>query len=254
MNEESSFHPPDAHEQRMLAVLRSPVLRSLPAQTQQAVAAHLSAISLSPGQIVYCQGMPADALYLVAEGTVRLTREHPSGPPSLLATLHPGDIVGDAGLLDAAPRPATCRAEGAAVLWRLDRSAFLTLIQEDPRVYLALSYLPLRGVCEATDSAAQDYGAALERTQRIIRRLVLAGSAGDSPRARQLRITLDELASLVGSTPDLVAQVLAHLEQAGVVVRRARASIWLDPDRLLAAGQRPAGWIVRQRGGATTLS
>jgi CRP-like cAMP-binding protein len=84
-------------------------------------------------EAVVRQGDPADALYVIIDGTARV--EAPGGH---VEDLFPGAAFGELALLDGAPRAATVVAVGELLTARIDRKDFLRLIDEEPGMDLAL--------------------------------------------------------------------------------------------------------------------
>ena len=77
-------------------------------------------VALAAGELLFAQGEPGDALYIVREGTLcadvqPLRRHRDAGDP------RPGRVIGEVALLSDQPRTASIRAVTAATLWRLSR-------------------------------------------------------------------------------------------------------------------------------------
>ena len=62
------------------------------------------------GVVIMRQGDASDALHVITHGRVRVERNQPGDTPLVLAELGPGDVIGEMGLLDNAPRSATVTA------------------------------------------------------------------------------------------------------------------------------------------------
>ncbi len=93
--------------------------------------------SLPPKQIVYREGDPVDAFYLVREGLVTVFREEKGKPMEVLARLEAGGFFGEMGLLnDKARRIASARTALPTVLLRIDRGDLITLLADNPMVEL----------------------------------------------------------------------------------------------------------------------
>jgi putative ABC transport system ATP-binding protein len=73
-------------------------------------------VELAPGEVLFREGDPSDAVYLVEGGEVEVVRPRPDGTEEVLATLGPGRYVGELGPLLGLPRSATARAVTGAVL------------------------------------------------------------------------------------------------------------------------------------------
>ena len=89
---------------------------------------------LFAGEVLYRQGDPSDCAWLVERGTIELVsvqgrREISHG------VLGPGELLGELGMLDGAPRSATAIARGDAVLLAIEHDQFLDRLSSgDPIV------------------------------------------------------------------------------------------------------------------------
>lgn len=72
---------------------------------------------LKGGQIVFHEGDPGDAMYVVLEGRILISKFIPGAGEEALAFLERGDYFGEMALIDSAPRSAQARAhDGGAVV------------------------------------------------------------------------------------------------------------------------------------------
>src|SRR3990170_221956 len=89
---------------------------------------------IKPNTTIFTEQMPAEALYLVKSGSVRITMMAGEGKESGLLLLGPGDFFGELALLQEESRLVTARAETSAELVLLTRKDFHALIDLDPRL------------------------------------------------------------------------------------------------------------------------
>ena len=145
-----SRNPPtfkDAHQEKAAQLLGTPTaLADLTSADTRAVVATLVFKRVKSGTVLIREGEAThtDFMMLVVEGEVLVENE--VAPPSdsvVTAIIGPGHLVGEMGVLDAAPRCATCTANGDLVVAVLSRSALLKLIKDKPpvaaRLMLAIS-------------------------------------------------------------------------------------------------------------------
>ena len=95
--------------------------------------------------VLFREGDPGDALYVIARGRVRISRRIAGGEEAL-AILGPGEIFGEMAILDPAAtgRSADARAHENALLLALTRSRFEGLEKADPDGCADLSALLCR--------------------------------------------------------------------------------------------------------------
>jgi SulP family sulfate permease len=96
---------------------------------------HLQALQLQPGAAVFRQGERADAVYLVARGSVSIVAPRSGNMPGTrYASLSPGTLFGEAAVLDGGGRTADAVADGDTELLRLDEAALAELARKHPEL------------------------------------------------------------------------------------------------------------------------
>lgn len=73
-------------------------------------------IEFTAGEMIFRQGYPADNAYIITSGEVEIFNANPDGSESQIAILHAGEMFGELGVLDDAPRSASARARSDCVL------------------------------------------------------------------------------------------------------------------------------------------
>lgn len=86
------------------------------------------------GKTVFIENMPGESLYLIKEGTVKISKMIAEGDEKTLIILGPEDIFGEMAILDGAPRSATARVAENAVLLSVSKIDFEKLCEENPRL------------------------------------------------------------------------------------------------------------------------
>lgn len=95
-------------------------------------------LSFNEGDTVFVEQMPGEALYLIAEGTIRISRMIAEGEEKTLLVLGPEDVFGEMALLDGGARAATARVTETARLLGLKKADFERLCESNPRLGLKL--------------------------------------------------------------------------------------------------------------------
>ena len=114
----TAFAPPE------LELLRKVSLLSLlPEPTLESLARALTRVEVAAGEAFIREGDHGDLFYVVESGTVDVTRGG-----RFVASLGPGDYVGEIALLRDVPRTATVTATSATVLQALDREHFIPAV------------------------------------------------------------------------------------------------------------------------------
>ena len=99
-------------------------------------------------QVIFAQGDPADAVFYVEKGHVNLTVVSVRGKSAIVATLGPGDFLGEGCLTGQPLRTATAMAMTETSAVRIDRRAMIGLLHEksSPFSQLFLTFLLARNV------------------------------------------------------------------------------------------------------------
>ncbi len=107
----------------------------LPSGAIAALLALADEVVVPGGEALMRAGDPADAVYLLLEGTLDITMP-PAGPrqaaPVYLGRLMPGALVGEMALISGAPRSADVLAQGEARCLRISAAAIATLRADEP--------------------------------------------------------------------------------------------------------------------------
>jgi len=184
------------------------------------------------GETIFHQDDPADALYVVAEGSVKIVLPSAEdGEPAILATLGPGDFFGALALLDEAPRSATAIALGKTQALILRRAAFLALVDADRNLRRAL-FASLAFEIRSLTAHVHDLHF-LDLSARLISRILREADGVARGASGAVRIpwpyTQAELAGMIGGSRQSVNRLLADLAAAGLVRPEPGALVLPDP-------------------------
>ncbi|HKV07806.1 MAG TPA: cyclic nucleotide-binding domain-containing protein [Thermoanaerobaculia bacterium] len=100
--------------------------------------AHLCQEESQPAyQLIFREGDPVDAFYVVREGLVTVFRDEQGRPLQVLARLEEGGFFGEMGLLnDKARRIASARTAAPTRLLRIDKADLIRLLTDNPGLEL----------------------------------------------------------------------------------------------------------------------
>jgi CRP/FNR family transcriptional regulator len=225
----------DASTTGLLA--RVPLLSGLSQQELDRIAQVAVPRSFPKGARVFHEGDESDACYIIRKGEVRVTREHSDGRAIALATLGPGEIVGELAMLDGEVRSASVEALSDVELLAVAARDMRGLLERNPEITAKLVVALTRRVRETNERVArQSFQTVPSRVAGVLSQLVAeAGSDGNGAREGvTIRMNQADLAQLAGTSRESVSRFLAVLERAGVVrVGRGRVTV-LETGRLRA--------------------
>jgi CRP/FNR family transcriptional regulator, cyclic AMP receptor protein len=105
-----------------------------------ALARLMIAKKLKAGNVIFHELDESDALYIIEEGSVVVSKHVRDDVDIVLTRFQMGDFFGEMGLFDAAPRSATAHAEVDSTIWRLDRNVFHETIAKHPDIASKICY------------------------------------------------------------------------------------------------------------------
>jgi CRP-like cAMP-binding protein len=114
-----------------------PLFIGLPKDVLKAIGERLLLRHVPAGGLVFAEGTPGDALYIIDSGQVEIVSD--SRPGSFVfARLGPDEFFGEMALLSGRPRSSAARTAGHTNLWVLYRSDFDDLVNRYPTISLAM--------------------------------------------------------------------------------------------------------------------
>ena len=164
------------------------------------------------GEVIFHRDDPGQVLYMIKEGKVKICIISPDGQEVSLAVLGKGEYFGEFALLDGLPRSTDAVALEKVECYTLQRSDFLNAILKNPKIaILVLEALSKR--LRTTDQMVEDL-IFLDVYGRVAKKLLeLADAHGVKIGEGVLidvRLTQQELASMVGASRESVNKVLGY--------------------------------------------
>jgi CRP/FNR family cyclic AMP-dependent transcriptional regulator len=130
-------------------------------------------------QIVYSQGDAADSIFYIHKGKVKLTVVSNRGKEAVIAILGPGDFFGEGCLAGQIKRMATAATMSAASVTRLDKSAAIRVLRDQPVfTELFLQHLLARSIRIEEDLVDQLFNSSEKRLARVLLLLANFGKEG----------------------------------------------------------------------------
>ena len=111
------------------------VFRDLHESDLHWLASEIEEVALPAGAVLFQQGDPGDALYIVRSGTLQVLLVFPTSVPQVLATIKAGEVVGEMAVLYRRARSATVAAVTAATLLKIPSSTLERLFRANPSAH-----------------------------------------------------------------------------------------------------------------------
>jgi CRP-like cAMP-binding protein len=198
------------------------------------------------GATIFLQGERATAIYIVAEGWVKLYRIAPNGAEAVVGVFTRGRSFGEAVAFRHDTYPVAAEAVTDCRLIRIEADAFLRHIRESPEIAISIlsaTYAHLHSLVAQVEALKAQTGA-----QRVAEFLLELAPCADG--ACEVHLPYDKvlIAGRLGMKPESLSRAFARLKDHGVTVRQNVAAI-ADLDMLRDyADEDPA--LAWSRGGS----
>jgi CRP-like cAMP-binding protein len=182
-------------------------------QTLNKVAVTAVPRTYDPDQLVILEGEPASGLFIVEYGWLKVSKIALDGREQILQLLGGGDVFNAVSVFTGAPNPASVTALEAARLWIIDRTTMLNLLDSNP----GMARLVIQDLADRLThliSLVEDLS--LRTVEARLARLLLQQSSGDLVQ-RKKWATQTEIASRLGTVPDVVSRTLRKLADRGLI-------------------------------------
>lgn len=199
------------------------LLAAAPESVARAVLETARLRNFARGETIFLQGERASAIYIVADGWVKLYRIAPSGTEAVVGVFTKGASFGEAVAFRHDTYPVAAEAVTDTSLIRIEADAFLRQIRENPEVAISIlsaTYAHLHNLVAQVEALKAQTGA-----QRVAEFLLELAPCPEG--ACEVTLPYDKvlIAGRLGMKPESLSRAFARLKEQGVTVRQNLASI-----------------------------
>jgi signal transduction histidine kinase len=160
-------------EEAFVGLANNRIFEGIEPELLDQIGPEVNVVHLEPGEVIFREGDPGDLLYLVGEGSVKISKSGRGGQQETLSYIQPGNFFGEMALLDGQPRSAMATAVGETLLGTVDEPTFRHILELAPsRLHMNF----LRSVTERLRSVNSHFITEVMRSER----LSLVGSMANS--------------------------------------------------------------------------
>jgi len=166
---------------------------------------------------VFAQGEPADAVFFVQKGKVKVTVVSEQGKEAVVAILGTNDFFGEGCLAGQAQRISTVAAMTDSTIVRLDKAAIVRVLHEEPAFSeMFISHLLGRAIRVEADLVDQLFNSSEKRLARLLLLLANFGKEG-KPEPVIAKISQETLAEMIGTTRSRVSFFMNKFRKLGFI-------------------------------------
>ena len=193
-----------------------------------------------PGKaMLFEEGDPADSIYVICDGQVKLSTISKDGRTMILRIAGPGDVLGLSATVANLPHEVTAETIAPANLKSVSREEFLELLENYTEVgrntakTLAKDYHEV--FLDARRLALS--GSAAGRLAQLLIEWAHTAACGKPELRFTMALTHEELASMAGASRETVTRLLSQFERDRLIARRGSSLTIVNPSGLAELAQ-----------------
>src|SRR5512141_1555044 len=177
------------------------------------------------GETIFSQGKPADAVFYIQKGKVKITVTSEQGKEAVVAILGPDEFCGEGCLTGQPLRLATATAMTDCEVMRLEKAAMIRVLREEPAFSgMFVSHLLARASRVEADLVDQLFNSS---EKRLARALLLLANFGKDGRPEPIiaKVSQETLAEMIGTTRSRVSYFMNKFRKLGLIDYNGRIEI-----------------------------
>jgi CRP/FNR family cyclic AMP-dependent transcriptional regulator len=168
-------------------------------------------------QKVFAQGDPADAVFYIQEGKVKVCVTSQQGKEAVVALHGQGDFFGEGCLTGQPLRLATVSAMTDCVVMRIGKADMVRTLHDEPKLSeMFLAYILARNARVEEDLVDQLFNSSEKRLARVLLLMANFGKEG-KPEPVIAKISQETLAEIVGTTRSRVSTFMNRFRDLGFI-------------------------------------
>jgi CRP/FNR family transcriptional regulator len=193
-----------------------PYFQELDPSVLARIQASVFEVRLERGQILFTEGEPAQAMYVVRSGQVKIFKLSPDGREQVLRIMGPGDCFNEVPVFDEGSNPANAQALDPSLLWGIRRADMRRLVEEHPAVaigFLKVFAKKLRFFTQKVEDLS--FRSVTSRVAKLL--LEMAEEDGRGVLRVKRQFTQQEMAAVVGTAREMIGRAFKTLEKEGAI-------------------------------------
>jgi len=206
---------------------RLPYFAGLEAPVLESVRRYVFEKKADRGETLAFEGEPADVLYFVFSGVVKVFKTSADGKEQIFHIIRPGESFNDVPVLGGGVNPVSAEAMSTLLLNGIKKKDLETIVRENPQVAMNVIQVLSRRVQELI-ALVEDFSFR-HVTSRVAKMLLEYADhrAGEGP-----RLTQQEMAAMIGTAREMVGRSLKNLENEGTIKMERNRIIIADQQAL----------------------
>jgi CRP/FNR family cyclic AMP-dependent transcriptional regulator len=174
-------------------------------------------VNYRPLSVVFSQGDPADSIMYIQKGAIRLSVLSHAGKEAIVATLGPGDFLGEGALAAQRVRMGTATAISTTTVLIVPKKQMIQLLHDEPEFSNRfIAFMLSRNIRIEEDLVDQLFNSSEKRLARTLMLLARYGMA-DKPQGVLPKLSQEMLAEMIGTTRSRVNFFMNKFRKLGFI-------------------------------------
>mgnify|MGYP001161815420 FL=1 len=189
-----------------------PYFAALAPADRRALAARAGFHTFAADEIIFLEGETRSSLWIIEDGSVKITKLNPEGAEFILHLLGPGSVFNEIAALDGGPTPANAIAMTLVSAWSISSAVLREAIDTHPAMARAVIEI-LTAKVRALNRQLED----LTLYPVLVRLARFLLAQAEDPSLSGPGITRAAIAGHLNTTPETISRVLAKLQETGAI-------------------------------------
>ena len=175
-------------------------------------------LTFRKGEKIFSQGEPADSVYFIQIGRIKISVVSAAGKEAVLAMPGPHDFFGEGSLVNRSLRVSTAETLEASTVFRIENRAMIRSLYEQPELsekFMAL--LLTRNIDLEADLCDQLFNHSEKRLARVLLKLSRLREHDVAPDASVPVLSHETLAEMVGTTRSRITHFMNKFRTMGLI-------------------------------------
>lgn len=176
-----------------------------------------SVVEYRKGSVVFQQASPADAVFYIQKGKIKISVASKQGKEAVVALLGPGEFFGEGCLIGQPLRLATAKAMTDSEVLRVGKAEMIRVLHDEPSFgELFIAHLLTRNSRVEEDLVDQLFNSSEKRLARTLLLLANFGKDG-GPQPITTPMSQETLAEIIGTTRPRVSHFMNKFRKLGFI-------------------------------------
>ena len=175
--------------------------------------------SYKKGQTLFMEGNPTYGIFCVSKGNVKISKTGENGAEAIVRIASPGDVIGHRSLFTEEYYSATATALEDSEICFIDKKYILEMIENNPSIALNLIQKLSKDLGQSENKIASFSSKNVR--EKFAEFLVIMGKTHgimeNGKKKISLKLTREEMASIVGTATETLIRVLSDFKKEGLV-------------------------------------